>query len=227
MKTLALETSGRTASVAVWDADAAVPPDEISVPPGMRTAESLIVLIEQVISTCGWSTRDLELIAVTQGPGSFTGLRIGCVTAKVLAFALDAKLVGVNTLDVLAANSPGDPPLWCVMDAGRGQCFAARYESATAGNRKASIEPQLMETETWLNCLAPDERVSGPLLSTLGERLPAEVKTLSTAYWSPRAEFVARVGTQKFEQGHAANLWDFSPHYFRQSAAEERQRLAN
>ena len=223
MKTLALETSGRTGSVAIWDSENPDPPTEISLPRETRTAESLLVVIEEALTKCRWSRDDLELIAVTQGPGSFTGLRIGCVTAKVLAFAVNAQLVGVNSLHVLAENSPEGSPLWCVMDAGRGQCVAARYSIETADHRHASIEPQLMETEAWLHRLAQDERVTGPLLTTLGVRLPETVKPLPKEYWHPRAECVARLGAEKFESGQVASLWDFSPHYYRLSAAEEKR----
>ena len=227
MKTLALETSGRTGSVAAWDSENSGPPTEIPLPQATRTAESLIVVIEEALTKCGWSRSDLELIAVTQGPGSFTGLRIGCVTAKVLAFAVDAQLVGVNSLRVLAENSPAGSPLWCVMDAGRGQCVAARYSIDAAGQWHTSIEPQLMETETWLHRLAQGERVTGPLLPTLSERLPATVEPLSKTHWYPRAEFVARLGAQKIKGGQVASLWDFSPHYYRLSAAEEKRLLAD
>ena len=226
MKTLAMETSGRRGSVAVWDSANPAPPSEISLPQGAQTAESLIVIIDQVISKCGWSTGELDLICVTQGPGSFTGLRIGCVTAKVLAFAVDAKIVGVNTLDVLAENSSAGQPLWCVIDAGRGQCFVACYSIDASGHRQVSVEPQLMATETWLSRLTPNDRVTGPLLSTLGELLPAGVEPLSSESWMPRAEFVARIGARNFEHGHTANLWDFSPNYFRLSAAEEKKNRA-
>ena len=227
MKTLALETSGRTGSVAIWDSENPDPPTEISLPQETRTAESLVVVIEEALIRCGWLKGDLKLISVTQGPGSFTGLRIGCVTAKVLAFAVNAQLVGVNSLDVLAENSPEGSPLWCVMDAGRGQCVAARYLIETADHRQTSIEPQLMETEAWLHRLTQGERVTGPLLTTLGVRLPETVKPLPKEYWHPRAECVARLGAEKFKSGQVASLWDFSPHYYRLSAAEEKRLTAD
>lgn len=225
MKTLALETSGRTGSIAAWDSDTCL--TEILLPPDVRTAESLIVGIENVISKCNWSTADLELIAVTQGPGSFTGLRLGCVTAKVLAFAVEAKLVGVNTLSVLAENSHPGPPLWCVMDAGREQCFTARYSITEQGRQEQTIEPQIMEIKKWLQMVVPGDRITGPLTPAIAERLPAGAETLSAEDWLPRAEFVARVGIRKFQQGQTASLWEFSPHYYRLSAAEEKQQAAD
>ena len=152
MKTLAIETSGRAGSVATWDSETCLA--EINLPTGVRTAESLIVGIGDVLSKCNWATADLELIAVTQGPGSFTGLRLGCVTAKVMAFAVGAKLVGVNTLRVLAENSRAGPPLWCVMDAGRDQCFVARF-SITGREHQETIESQIMGTQQWLEILSP------------------------------------------------------------------------
>ncbi len=225
MKTLALETSGRTGSVAAWDSATCVA--ETSLPSNARTAESLIVGIQNVISKCHWDTTDLDLITVTQGPGSFTGLRLGCVTAKVLAFAVEAKLVGVNTLRVLAENSDPGPPLWCVMDAGRNQCFAARYSSTGAASWEVTIEPQLMGVEKWLSGITEGDRVTGPLVKSVAERLPKGVEALSSEHWQPRAKFVGLIGIQKFEQGQTANLWEFSPHYYRLSAAEEKQQSIN
>ena len=224
MKTLAIETSGRAGSVATWDSETCLA--EINLPTGVRTAESLIVGIGDVLSKCNWATADLELIAVTQGPGSFTGLRLGCVTAKVMAFAVGAKLVGVNTLRVLAENSRAGPPLWCVMDAGRDQCFVARF-SITGRGHQETIESQIMGTQQWLEILSPGDRVTGPLLKTVAERLPTRVEILSSEYWVPRAQCVAQVGIEKFQQGQLASLWEFSPHYYRLSAAEEKQQFAD
>ena len=75
----------------------------------------------------GWKPGEVQLIAVTVGPGSFTGLRIGVSTAKALAYALATPLIGVNTLEVILRQAPaGLPRLQAVLDAQRYELFAER-----------------------------------------------------------------------------------------------------
>jgi len=223
MKTLAIETSGRFGSIAIWESNQCLA--EKDLPHDRRTAESLIIGIEDLISGCHWSPADLELIAVTQGPGSFTGLRLGCVTAKVLAYAVGAKLVGVNTLEVLASPAMPGTPLWSAMEAGRNQCFVAQF-SVTKQGPTETTPALIMEIEEWLKILTAGDRITGPLLQTVRQRLPAGVETLPVEHWSPHARHVAQLGVDKYRQGHVENLWEFSPHYFRPSAAEEKRSVA-
>ena len=223
MKILALETSSRVGSIAVYDSESYVA--AVDLPESMRTAESLVIGIQELIEQCGWNVADLELIAVTQGPGSFTGLRLGCVTAKVLAYAINAQLVGVNTLKVIASSVEPGAPLWCVMDAGRDQCFVARYAMETQ-RLDETIPCAIMSIEDWLDRLEKNDRVAGPLLEKISPRLPREVTPLANEYWRPRASAVAQLGRQKNKQGQSDDLWDFSPHYYRLSAAEEQQTSA-
>lgn len=75
------------------------------------------------------TARDVEVIAVTQGPGSFTGLRLGIVTAKTMAQVLGCRLVGVDTLAALAASMPGYTKVCAAMDARRGEIFAAFFDT--------------------------------------------------------------------------------------------------
>ncbi|MCA9264481.1 MAG: tRNA (adenosine(37)-N6)-threonylcarbamoyltransferase complex dimerization subunit type 1 TsaB, partial [Planctomycetales bacterium] len=100
LKVLALETSSFHGSVALLDgqmllASRALPDDS-------RSAESLAPTIREVLTSVGVTPRAIELVAVTVGPGSFTGLRVGVTTAKTFAYAVSAAVVGVNTLEVLA-----------------------------------------------------------------------------------------------------------------------------
>ncbi len=100
-KLLALETSDLLGSVAVLQDGLVFA--ERSLATGRRTIESLAPSIETVLAEAGWLPQDVDAVAVTVGPGSFTGLRIGVTTAKLFAFAVDAVLVGVQTPLVLAA----------------------------------------------------------------------------------------------------------------------------
>jgi tRNA threonylcarbamoyladenosine biosynthesis protein TsaB len=90
---------------------------------GERTARAVDVLAEadRLLGAAGLRPRDLDMLAVGVGPGSFTGLRIGLAAARGLALALDLPVAGVSTLDALAAGVPGAAP---VIDARRREVFA-------------------------------------------------------------------------------------------------------
>src|SRR5207342_1377544 len=93
-----------------------------------RTAQVLAPAIQQLLTAAEWSPKSVDLVAVTAGPGSFTGLRIGVTTAKAFAYAIGADVLGINTLEALALQAaPSASPLWTVLDAQRQELFAARF----------------------------------------------------------------------------------------------------
>jgi tRNA threonylcarbamoyladenosine biosynthesis protein TsaB len=90
----------------------------------------LLPAIELLLQNVGVSPAEVEAYAVTAGPGSFTGLRVGISTVQGLALALDRPCLGVSTLDVLAARVQDAAPfLVALMDGGRGQVYAAAYDA--------------------------------------------------------------------------------------------------
>lgn len=125
-KILAIETSSRTGSVAI--ASGAQLIRQIDLPPKMRHAVELMPAIRDLLAEAKWTPRDLNQIYVSTGPGSFTGLRIAITIARSLAQAVGAQTVAVPTLDAIALNAPADVQnLAVILDAKRGQVFAARY----------------------------------------------------------------------------------------------------
>jgi tRNA threonylcarbamoyladenosine biosynthesis protein TsaB len=117
--------------------------------PGERPghATRLLGLIEEVLAAGGLSPGDLDRIAVGTGPGSFTGLRIGVATARGLAQGVGAGLVGVSTLRALAAGAqepaaPADRAVLAVVDARRGEAFAAGWRGNTSVMAPAALAPE-------------------------------------------------------------------------------------
>ncbi len=93
-------------------------------------AEKLHIFINEVLKEAGFSTRDLDAIAISKGPGSYTGLRIGVSSAKGLCYSLDIPLISVPTLDLLAAKLRGDQGIIISMlDARRMEVYSAVYDS--------------------------------------------------------------------------------------------------
>jgi tRNA threonylcarbamoyladenosine biosynthesis protein TsaB len=221
MKLLALETSGTSGSVAALNDESVL--QQIDLPEGIRTAESLAPTIQEVLQAVGWQPQQLDLIAVTRGPGSFTGLRVGIVTTKALAYATGARVAGVNTLDVIADQvQPFDGTVWAVIDAQRQQLFASCYERGSNGWKRLG-NPQIFDNQDWISTLESGVQVTGPGLKRVVELLPAGVEPVESSQWQPRASTVGRLAVRRRDELAEQDLWNLLPFYFRKSAAEEKR----
>jgi len=220
IRTLAIETTGRTGSVALLEDDTVLLSRQLEA--GQRSAQSLAVALDAALRDQGWQPRHVDLVAVAQGPGSFTGLRVGVTTAKTFAYAADAKLVGTNTLNVIAAAIPSAAtPLWCALDAQRQQVVTAKY---VGGRQQGEIDATttIQDIDRWLDALNEADRVAGPVLERLCDRLPPTVDVVGAQYWQPQAEWVGRLGLRQSRAGRHDDVWQFLPQYHRKSAAEEK-----
>lgn len=133
---LSIETSASICSVAIHEQGELLGLAEIK-EPGAH-AEKLLLLVDEVFEKAGLSFADLDAVAVSQGPGSYTGLRIGVSTAKGIAYALDIPLIGINTLQAMAASqqvAPGDYVV-AVLDARRKEVY-----TQTFGDSQQELSP--------------------------------------------------------------------------------------
>lgn len=122
---LSIDSSAVTASAALTDGDKVIKSEFINA--GLTHSETLLPMIKRVMA--GYSTSDLDAIAVTAGPGSFTGVRIGVATVKGLAFENDTPCISVSTLEAIAYNFTDMDCIVCaVMDARRMQFYNALFE---------------------------------------------------------------------------------------------------
>lgn len=126
MRILAIDTACNLARVALTEDG--VLQKEITVDDKRKHSVKLLPAIETLLAECGVTPQNLDLIAVTKGPGSFTGLRIGVVTAKTMAYALHVPLVGVNTLDAIAASFADTDGIVCpLIDARNIRAYGGFY----------------------------------------------------------------------------------------------------
>jgi tRNA threonylcarbamoyladenosine biosynthesis protein TsaB len=226
MQIVAIDTSGRHGSLAVLsgEADQAVILREVVLGGEQRTAQSLAPALRDLLAEASWPPRTTGLVAVTVGPGSFTGLRIGVTTAKAFAYAVGAEIIGVNTLDVLASQVTRAPsPLWAIMDAQRQELFAARFESNGADVIPMSQQTRIVPKDQWLAGLQAGERVTGPALRGLVLRLPVGVVATPNELWQPTAAAVGKLAWRSYYAGHRDDVWKLLPKYYRPSAAEEKR----
>jgi tRNA threonylcarbamoyladenosine biosynthesis protein TsaB len=220
MRILALETSSMIGSVAALENDRLL--GQTAFDPQLRSAQSFAPAMAQQLAAVAWRPQDVELVAVTVGPGSFTGLRVGVTAAKTFAYATGAQVLGVNTLHVIAAQAPGDwQQIHVVLDAQRQQLFAAAY--ARQGERLDEVAAtRIADHGPWLDALVPGTTVTGAGLTRLRERLPAGVVVVDERCWAPQATTVGRLAHLEYRSGKRDDLWKLVPRYYRKSAAEEK-----
>src|SRR2546428_9468073 len=135
MRLLAVETSTLAGGAALLDGELVV--GEYALDVSRTHSERLMGAIDRLLTDAGWTVRDLEGLAVSVGPGSFTGLRIGLSTVKGLALALSIPIVAVPTLDAMAALLPfAALPVCPVLDTSNSEVYALLYQWDGAGMRR-------------------------------------------------------------------------------------------
>jgi tRNA threonylcarbamoyladenosine biosynthesis protein TsaB len=220
--TLGIETSGLAGSIALCRGAECLAEAQLEQAP-RRHAQTLVSQIGALLAGAKLRVRDLEAVAVSIGPGSFTGLRVGVVCAKTLAYATGCQLIAVDTLSAIAANSPADVSrVHVIADALRGDAYVSTYR-LDDGAWTAEHPPAIAVAASWLAARTPSEAVSGPGLAVYAQSVPSECRQLPQEYWAPHARVIARLGLGRLKRGDKADCASLVPFYLRRSAAEERK----
>ena len=229
MLILALDTTAKAASVAVTDGERLLA--QYNIDNGLTQSELILPMAENILKSLHISFSDIELFAVSGGPGSFTGVRIGTAVVKGLAFGSSTPCVCISTLEELAENLAGlDGILVPVMDARRGQVYNALFRSGKDGitrltdDRAIAIEDLARELSAFSG-----ERIylSGDGYETAREMLLSlgvPLEFTPPLLISENAYSVARVALRKYKAGEYTNDIGALPTYLRVPQAE-RERL--
>ena len=135
MKILAFESAAAAASVAVLDGEKLIASAYQN--NGLTHSRTLLPMAEAMLHNCGLSPESMDAFAVSVGPGSFTGLRIGIALVKGMAYALEKQCCGVSTLEAMAYNLPqGNEIICAVMDARAGQVYNAFFDISSRSPRR-------------------------------------------------------------------------------------------
>jgi tRNA threonylcarbamoyladenosine biosynthesis protein TsaB len=185
MISLALETSSKYGSIALFRDDQLV--EEQTLPRTDGTAKTLAPALHELLARHAVSPRSLDLIAVTNGPGSFTGLRIGIVTAKILAYASKAQVIGVNTLHAIALQAPDEANrVTAILDAQRSQLYVADFHRVDNWLEPIA-ETRITDRETWIDDLTSESIIIGPVLEKLSSNMDSSVPLAPKESWEPTA----------------------------------------
>ena len=230
MKLIAIETSTLHGSLTAAQSDDGGAWRVVAshdLPADRRTAQALAPALADLLAELDWKAPELDAVAATKGPGSFTGLRIGVTAAKTLAYAAGAQAVGVNTLAVIARQwfaypqCDHAPRTHVVLDAHRSEFFAATFEYPPTGDKQPP-EVRVVRQADWPATLADRDAVSGPGVSLVADKLPDGVVVAPEKEWRPRADTLALLAGEAVNAGHGVEPWRLLPDYYRLSAAEEK-----
>jgi tRNA threonylcarbamoyladenosine biosynthesis protein TsaB len=225
MKLLALDSSGLVASVAIITEEAMLA--EYTVNFKKTHSQTLLPMLEEIVKMVELDLSQIDAIAVTAGPGSFTGLRIGSATAKGLGLALDKPIVAIPTLEGLAYNLCGTDKLVCpMMDARRNQVYTGLYEfdknelKIVRGQSAVAVEEILEE----INRLDKEVIFLGDGTAAYKEIIVEKIK-VPYAY-APvhmnrqRAGAVGALGVLYYQRNQIETATEHEPVYLRLSQAE-------
>ena len=155
MITLAIECATRAASVALLSDEEVI--GEIYLDAEIHHSEFVLPALERLLALAKLTIRNVDLLACTTGPGSFTGVRIGIATVKGLALAAGKPIVGVSTLEALVMNLNFSPRLICpLLDARKNQVYAGLYRIGEDGLPRSVVADYLGDIETVLKNLPPE-----------------------------------------------------------------------
>jgi tRNA threonylcarbamoyladenosine biosynthesis protein TsaB len=224
MLTLAVECATKTVGIALLDEEDILA--EIYLSQGRHHAEVLLPAMDRLFLLTGLTPADVDLLACTVGPGSFTGLRIGVSTVKGLALATGKPVVGVSTLEALAMNAAASSRLICPMlDARKGQVYAGVYRMGPDARPQAVRPERLADAAQFLRELDQEEVLflgDGAIRNEQLIRETGKGRTILCGKSGQRlmASAVGLIGLQQYRSGAVVNTVTFAPRYLRLSEAE-------
>jgi tRNA threonylcarbamoyladenosine biosynthesis protein TsaB len=221
--TLALDTSSPSISAALLRGDEVAA--EAHADASRHHAETIISIVDGVLRSSLLTIREVDLFAVTTGPGAFTGLRVGISTVKGFAYALGKPVVGVSALNALAHNAADSPATVCAMiDAKHSLVYTALYRTCEGsgvvgiGGESAVKPAEFLSTLTGEVVFVGDGARFYELL--IRGALSGRARLVPVEYDRIKAGTVGLIGLKKFHVGDIVNAMAMTPWYIRQSYAE-------
>lgn len=220
-RVLLFDTSGRSGWVAVARGEevlAVRPLDETR-----RHARDLAPAAAALLAEQGWQPRDIQALVVSRGPGSYTSLRVGLISAKVFAYATGCALIAVETFAAIAARQPPEvEAVDVVADAQQGKVYVQRFRCRSGETPLPLTELAIEPFDDWLTRRAAGAWLCGPGLRVPGRRWPEATWITPENHWDPHPKGTLRVGLARYRAEERDDPWTVDPIYLRPSSAEEK-----
>jgi tRNA threonylcarbamoyladenosine biosynthesis protein TsaB len=179
---------------------------------GYSHAEKLHIFIEEVLQEAGLTQESLDAIAVSKGPGSYTGLRIGVSAAKGLCFALDKKLIAIPTLDVLAEQVTDNRTIVPMLDARRMEVYSAVFNAEKKQIRETQAE--ILDPQSFEDYKAQQITFIGNGVEKYKELCTHEDAQFIT-HTLPSSKEMAVLAESAFQQQRFEDVAYFVPYYLK------------
>lgn len=214
---LGIETTGKVGSVAIID-ESGKTVNRVTTD-SMSHLRELVPMIKELVDELGISLNELDAIAVSVGPGSFTGIRIGLATAKTLAQTLGKKCISVNSLEIFKEKADRDNKVAVIYNARRGQVYGAIY--GNDGSEILAPGPYMLDEVLEVAEEYDDIKWYGDGVISYADRLSgmniAEVDEMNQS-----ADMVCRYACIKLEDGELLDFDRLEPEYMRLPEAEQK-----
>lgn len=230
MKIVALDSSGLVASVAVLEDDNLVA--EYNMQYKKTHSQTLLPMLDELKKMVELDLKTVDAIAVSNGPGSFTGLRIGAATAKGLSYSLDIPIVEIGTLEGMACNLYGSDCLIVpIMDARRNQVYTASYIYENATELTQIIEPCAVSVDEMIKNVCSQAGRLHKKVMFLGDAVPvyqSEIEKMMEGEYAfapahmnrQRAAAFGYLAIQRLKEGKSVDCYHHNIEYLRLSQAE-------
>lgn len=225
MKVLAIDSSGLVASVALVTEDELIA--EYTINYRKTHSQTLLPMLDEIVKMTNIDLTELDAIAISKGPGSFTGLRIGAATVKGLAMVLDIPVIPVATVDGLAYNLYQTNSIICpLMDARKNQVYTGLYkwvdnEFKVLLEQKAldieEISKEINKTEEEVTFLGDGVKV---FEDQIKEMVEVNYNFVPAHLSRQRAGAIGALGIEYYKKGILMDADEFVPTYLRMSQAE-------
>lgn len=223
MKTLAIDTSGKAAGIAILEDSKIL--YEIFINTGLNHSLVMLPELDKALHTLNIELKDLDLFVTTTGPGSFTGLRIGLSTLKGFALSQNKPLVGVSTLEALAHNICTEDLLICpIMNGPLDEIYTALYRYHARDGYQPVLEDRITDIPTLV------QKIDGPVIfvgegvnrweAILYEQLQDDARFAPQDLNVCRTSIIAGMGLKRYQRQETADMVSLIPTYLRASEAE-------
>ncbi len=220
-RVLIIETSDRSGQVAVAEGPALL--QIVKLTDARRNGRDLAPAVAELFAAQKWLPRDVNAVVVSRGPGSYTGLRVGLMSAKTFAYATGCRLLGIDTFLAIASQTPDLPRVDVLADAQQDKVYFQPFER-NLEDWTPTAPLAIIAFADWLRQRDPAVAVTGPGLAKWEAHLIPDIVRLAVEVRQPQPASLLRLGLQRLGAGEKDDPLSLEPLYLRPSAAEQQWR---